>query len=322
MAIGTWFRTEHDVPAHVLDLPVEITSGKDPGICILDQVVRGTGIVGRVTGDFGAVALKVRGTGRPMHVSVTVHLDEVATRWWSDRVKPPRNVPELPRLVVLRSQGLIRGAALLARRQGWRRAGGSKITIEYDLTAEELDADGLLLIELAEPPRPPWVEGRLTPRSALGVRIDRICVQPAADPDSSGDSAANSGCDLAVFQPGVTGDFRVDALSVPPAPPLPRSPSNRWTRRKPARAGFKAVRLAQRVATRATAKALPARAGNGLDLLAVDLVTGEPAAVEVLKRRPGGLDVRLPEPAAGPVLIGLSQPERGLSLRVRPGAAR
>jgi hypothetical protein len=182
MAIGSWFATEYDEPAAVLDLPAEITSGRGVGICILDQVVRGTAIVGRVIGDFGAVALKVRGTGEPMHVSVLVHLDEMATRWWSDRVKPPLTAPELPRLVLLRAQGTIRGAALLARRQGWRRAGSAKVWVDFDLTADELDQDGLLVVELAEPHLPAWAQSRLSVRAAVGVRIDKISVRRIRSP--------------------------------------------------------------------------------------------------------------------------------------------
>ena len=137
--IGSYFATRYDEDRHTLDLPVEVTSGRDDGLCIVDQVIRGTAIVGRVTGDFGAVALKVRGTGKAVHVVVSIQLDDLSTRWWSDRMQPPRLTPERPRLVLLRAQGELKGATLLARRQAWRRAGNSTAEIGFDLTADELD---------------------------------------------------------------------------------------------------------------------------------------------------------------------------------------
>ncbi|GGK97990.1 hypothetical protein [Mangrovihabitans endophyticus] len=320
MAVGAWFRTEHDHPQHVIDLPATVTSGIDPGVAIVDQVVRGKGIVGRVTGDFGAVALRVQGTGRPTRVRVTVQLDELATRWWADRVKPRQSAAELPRLAILRVQGENRGAALLARRQGWRGAGNVKRAFDVDLRADEVDEDGLLVVELAEAPHPSWLADRVSPRSAIGLRFDSIVV---GEPDGSGSAAAppaavgGSGCDFVVVPAGAERDVRLDMVTAAPAPPLPRSPSNRWTRRKEARAGFKALRIARRAAVRGLAEVRPGRPEGDLGVLAADAYTAEPVAVEVLRRREGGFDLRLPETPTAPVLLGLDSPRRGLSLRVR-----
>jgi hypothetical protein len=314
--IGAWFHTEYDEPRAVLDLPVEVDSGRDDAVCIVDQVIRGTGIVGRVTGDFGAVALKIRGTGRPVHVIVDVQLDDLSTRWWSDRVRPPRHHPELPRLVLVRAQGDIRGAALLARRQGWRGAGSALARVEFDMAADDLDRDGLLVVELAETPRPSWSDDRISARSALGLRIDTIFVREAGAPTAT--RFEPTGCDLAVLQPGGPAEFRLDVASVPLAPPVPRSPSTKFTRRRPPRAAFKLGRIARRVAVRAGSQALPERPGAGLGVLAADLRTGEPLPVEVVARRPGSLNVRLASPPQGPVLIGLDAAHPGLSCRIVP----
>ena len=313
--IGAWFQTAYDEPRAVLDLPVEMDSGRDDALCIVDQVVRGTGIIGRVTGDFGAVALKIRGTGRPVHVRVDLQLDELSTRWWSDRVRPPRHDPERPRLVLVRAQGDIRGAAVLARRQGWRGASSAKATVEFDLAADELDRDGLLVVELAEAQRPSWSDQRVSARSALGLRIDTIFVREITAPVAAA-ATRPTGCDLAVLQPGDPAAFHLDVTAVPLAPPVPRSPSTKLTRRRPPRAAFKLGRIARRVAIRAGSEALPERPGAGLGVLAADLRTGEPVAVEVTGRRPGRLDVRLAAPPSGPVLIGLDGPHPGLSCRV------
>jgi len=316
--IGAWFATDYDATPTVIELPFDIDSGRADGICIVDQVLRGTGIVGRVTGDYGAVGLKVRSPGVATRVTVVVHLDELATRWWSDRVRPPRTAPELPRLVLIRAQGELRGAVLLARRQGLRRAGGAKATIEFDLTADELDGDGLLMVELAEPPRPEWTAGRIAPRAALGVRIDRISVRAQEPTTASTVATEPTGCDLAVLAPNSPESFRLDVSAVPPAPPLPRSPSHKWTRRKPARAGFKVLRAARRAGTRVAAEVAKSRPGAELGVHAVDLLTGVPVRVKVVRHRHGGLDLRLAGPAEGPVLIGLDQADRGLSCRIAP----
>jgi hypothetical protein len=312
--IGTWFKTEYDEPRAVFPLPVEVESGQDEVLTILDQVVRGTGIVGRVTGDFGSITLNVAGSGRPVHVRADLQVDETSVRWWSDRVRPPRHDPERPRLVLLRAQGKIQGAALLARRQGWRGAGAAKATIEFDLPAEDLT--GMLVIELAEPRRPSWADQRVSARSALGLRFDRLSVREDGSPTSA--APTWTGCDLAIVQPGGPSAFRLDLTSVPQAPPVPRSPSSHLTRRKPARAAFKLGRIGRRVMVRAGAEALPDRPSKDLDVLAADLATGEPVAVQVVGRQAHSLDVRLGSPPEGPVLIGLSAAHPGLSCRIVP----
>jgi hypothetical protein len=313
--IGTWFKTEYDEPRAVFPLPVEVESGQDEVLTILDQVVRGGGIVGRVTGDFGSITLNVAGSsGRSVHVRADLQLDEMGVRWWSDRVRPPRNDPERPRLVLLRAQGKVQGAALLARKQGWRGAESAKATIEFDLPAEELT--GMLVIELAEPQRPSWAGQRVSARSALGLRFDRLSVREEAAPAAA--APTWTGCDLAIVQPGGPSAFRLDLNSVSQAPPVPRSPSSHLTRRKPARAAFKLGRISRRVMVRAGAEALPDRPSKDLDVLAADLTTGEPVAVEVVGRQPHSLDVRLEMPPEGPVLIGLSTAHPGLSCRIVP----
>ncbi|MET8147241.1 hypothetical protein ACIBSW_26435 [Actinoplanes sp. NPDC049668] len=316
--IGAWFATDYDAAPTVLELPAEVAGGREDGVCVVDQVVRGTGIVGRISGDHGAVGLKLRGTGVATRVTVVVHLDELATRWWSDRVRPPRFAPEQPRLVLIRAQGELRGAALLCRPQGLRRAGGAKAEVAFDLTAGELDDDGLLMIELAEPPRPPWVAGRLAARSALGVRIDHISVRAQPHTPAGHGAPDPTGCDLALLAPNPPERFRLEVTAVPPAPPLPRSPSNRWTRRRPARAGFKVLRAARRAGARVVAEVNRSRPGTVRAVHAVDLLTGEPVAVEVVANGPGGTDLRLAGGVEGPVLLGLERPDRGLSCRIVP----
>ena len=315
MSVGTWFRTDYDVPPSAAAVPLDLTSGKDPAITILDQVVRGTGIVGRVLGDFGAVAVKVRGTGRAVRVHVTVGLDDLATRWWADRVRPSRFAPELPRLVTIRAQGHIRGALVLARRQGFRGAGTADRTLSFDLTPDELDGDGLLIVELAEAHPPAWAAGRISRSSALGLRFNSIQVRDRTAPAGPAGPDEFTGCDFVVLQPGSGPAVRIGSAVAAQAPPLPLSPRNRVTRRKPVRAVFKASRMARRVAVRA----MPHRHGALTGVRAADLLTGADVPVEVVGRRPDGLDVVLGAPVTGPVLLGASESRPGLSLRASAG---
>jgi hypothetical protein len=314
MRVGSHFRTDFDEPSVAAALPMELATGASPAILIMDQMVRGTGIVGRVNGEFGAVAIKVSGTGAPVRVGVSVGLDEMATRWWSDRTRPPRLAPELPRLVALRVQGKIRGAVVLARRQGWRGAAPANATLAFDLPAGDLDGDGMLIVELAETPHPDWAADRLSPRSAIGLRINSVSVREQDRPAAVTGPTGHTGCDFAVVQPGGPLTCRLAGAGVPAAPPLPVSPRNRWTRQKPARAVFKLSRAARRVAVRA----LPHRPGELTGVLATDLITGEPVPVEVSRSGDGEATVRFAAPVPHPVLLGSAAPQPTLSWRLTP----
>lgn len=308
MSIGTWFRTDFDEPAVPAGLPMVLTSGMNPAVTILDQMARGTGIVGRVMGDSGAIALKIRGTGGPMRITVSIGLDEVGTRWWADRVRPSRLAAELPRLIALRVQGRVRGGAVLARRQGWRGAAGAEAALSFDLAAGELQDDGLLIVEVSDAAHPAWTDGRLSIRSAIGLRINRIEVRETTVTAATTGPTGATGCDFTVVQPGTAGTYRLATTVVPAAPPLPLTPRNRVTRRKPARAIFKVARAARR----ATIRALPASPGTVAGVLAADLITGEPVAVEVAGSG-NDLRVRLAGSVTAPVLLGSARPQPTLS---------
>ncbi|MFI5935083.1 hypothetical protein [Actinoplanes sp. NPDC051494] len=312
--IGSWFATDYDEPPKfVAGLPLDLTSGQH--LNIVDQVVRGRAIIGRVTSDYGAVGVKMHHPGTATRVSVLVHLDETGTRWWSDRVRPSRHAPELPRLVLVRAQGELRGAAVLARRQGLKSAGGVKVTVEFDLAADELDEDGLLMVELAEPPRPGWVTGRIAARSALGLRIDKITVRAQPTAPITPISSA-TGCDVAVVAPQVADVFRLEVSAVTPPQPLPRPAVHKWARKKPLRAGFKALRMARRAGTRVVAEVHKPLPAEGFGVHATDLRTGVPVDLEVVEHGAGSITLRRTTPATGPILIGTDQPGRGFSCKV------
>jgi hypothetical protein len=319
MTIGSWFGTEYDEPAAPAALPATLDSGMDPSIAILDQAVRGHGIVGRVLGEFGAVAIKVRGTGRPVRVHLEIGLDDTSTRWWGDRVSPSRSTTELPRLVTVRAQGVIRGAVLLARQQGWRRAGSATATLRFDLAGDDVTADGLIIVEVAEAPQPSWAAGHLSPQSAIGLRINSVCLAALSDSEPVSPASGPSGftgCAFAVVQPGTASAWRIETAGIHAAPPVPRTPTNRYTRQKPSRAVFKVGRAVRRVAVTATH-----RPGSpATDVLATDLLTGEPVPAEVT-RHGETLEVRLAAPAGAPVLLGSADPSPTVSWRITPLAA-
>jgi hypothetical protein len=219
-------------------------------------------------------------------------------------------------VVAVRAQGRVQGALVLARRQGWRGAATVNGTLSFDLAADELDNDGLLIVELAEARPPAWATGRISRSAALGLRINAIRVREGAAPAGPSGPAGLTGCDLAVLQPGAATGVRLEWAAVASAPPLPISPRNRLTRRKPARAVFKVSRAARRVAVRA----VPARPGPVTDILAADLLTGAELPLRVLTRRADGLDLCLEAAGTGPVLLGAARSQPGLSYRATPGA--
>jgi hypothetical protein len=208
------------------------------------------------------------------------------------------------------------GAPLLARRQAWRRASNSTAEIGFDLTADELDRDGLLVVEIAETPRPSWIHGRVSRTSALGLRIDQITVREQGDGEPVRFSYRPTGCDLVLLPPDAPSSFRLDMTTVDYAPPLPRTPTGQITKRRPARAVFKAGRMARRLAVSAGSRVNPDRPAASFGLLATDLSTGDPIDVAVVGRRPGSLDVQLDPPPGVPILVGLDAAHPGLSCRV------
>ncbi|MFY1705355.1 hypothetical protein ACN28G_27150 [Micromonospora sp. WMMA1923] len=310
MPVGTWFGTEFDVPHPVSELPTVVSGGQQGALCVVDQLVRGHQIIGRAVGDPATIGLKVRPVGLPVRVAVTLQLDDAGTRWWANRAKPDPAQPERPRLVVLSSQGRVRGAAVLARRQGWLRAGGSIQTVTFTLGADELGDDDLLLVELSAPrvDLPDWAADRFSARSAIGLRIDRVRLDPLPCPDQLPPGPAGTGCPFLVVPPEGPADRRIGVGTVPPAPPLPRNPTRSYAKRKPARAALKVLRTARRAAGRASAEATGDRVrADDLTVHAVDLVDGTPVPVQVTGRHGEILDLRLPADRRGPVLLGVTE---------------
>ncbi|GAA4209418.1 hypothetical protein [Actinocatenispora rupis] len=174
------FDTELDRPVAPLTLPATVKTGGGAAIQVCDGFVRGTGIVGRFSASPGLIGIKVATDG-PVRVTLRLTADRETAQWWQHRV-PDRVTPRQPhgaRLLLVRSQGATRTAVLLDRPHG-SFALDASATVRFDLTAEEVPADGLLILELADATAAP--DGTL-PHAAVGVRVDAVTVDPVPAED-------------------------------------------------------------------------------------------------------------------------------------------
>lgn len=173
------FDTALDRPVAPLALPATVRSGGGAAIQICDGFVRGTGIVGRFSASPGLIGVKVAAAGRPLRVTLRLAADRETAQWWEHRV-PERVTPRQPhgaRLLLVRSQGATRSAVLLDRPHG-SFALDATATVQFDLGADEVPDDGLLILELADAGNPPE---DVLPHGAVGVRVDSVTVEPVAD---------------------------------------------------------------------------------------------------------------------------------------------
>ncbi|GGM57086.1 hypothetical protein GCM10011608_47430 [Micromonospora sonchi] len=339
MAIGTWFATEFDDPVPARDLPAVFTSGGDPEVLVADRFSRGVAIVGRVQAESGAVVLKVRTDGRAVRVRVNLHVDSASQAAWSRAASPARGVRELPRLILVRAQATARAAVLIHRHRGRVRMVEAHAWVEFDLGADEVGADGLLVVELADAALPPWSASSLSPLSAVGVRINQVEISPAEDADRPtgsrrlpGTAAQLAGLVSAGGLVGARGRgegqprsrfvvvnaddaevrcrLRITAASTPP--PAFRHPSRDFLRRKRGQTVLKALRVARRGAGYALFEASPFTRSPHADHLVVraaSLLDGADCRVSATAPAADALDVTVERRAPGPVLIGLAEPD-------------
>ncbi|MFV2102993.1 hypothetical protein [Micromonospora sp. LOL_024] len=338
MAIGAWFATEFDDPVPTRELPAVFASGGDPEVLVADQMARGISIVGRVQGASGAVVLKLRTGGRPVRVRVDLHVDGASQSAWSRVAAPTRGDRELPRLVMVRAQGTARAAALISRQRGRLRIVEAHAWVEFDLRADEVGEDGLLIIELADASLPDWAVASLSPLAAVGVRLNQVEVTAISDGDEAGSvrlAGAPAQWAGLVSAGGLVGArgrgqghartrfvvVNADARSVrcglwtasASAPPAAfRQPSQGWLRRRQGQTVLKAFRVARRGAGQALYEASPftrAPHPDHLAVRAVNLLGGTEVPVSVAARASDALDVVVERTAPGPVLIGLVDAE-------------
>jgi hypothetical protein len=334
-----------------VELPIKLTDGRAAEIKVADHVARGSRAIGRLIAPASIVALKVRPDHGPLRITMQIRLDWLAVRWWVDRADadaPPR---ELPRLVVVRSQGRVREAVILARSHTSLGSSDARGLVTFDLAAGEVPEDGLLVIELADGGRtlPAWAATSFTAESPVGLQVDWIEVTPV--PDGAAPARADGAtCQtLGVVSAGGLirgagtdqGPPRTGCLVVSPrtnggqlrlrlrtgrsfgrvGPGLPMQ--NRWRRSLPGRAAAKGRRMGYAMVEGALAKlgfgrlrGWPVGVGN-LTVQAVSLDDGSPLAVRAVPGRLGRLELVVDAPREAPILIGVDAKPRA---RVRRGA--
>ncbi|MEP6462757.1 MAG: hypothetical protein ABJC62_04935 [Frankiaceae bacterium] len=180
---GLRLSTSYDDVVHPRPLPVSFTRGDDPAVQLIDGFVRGRQSLGRFAVATGLVGFRVAADARPVRVTVQLRADEVSAKYWTGRVAEPLGVagdPSAPRVLQLKSQGRVRGAVLLCRAPWAAEGTPVRGALRFGLAPEELPADGLLLIEVADAPGLAVGEGSpLLPHAAVGVEPTEVAVETA-----------------------------------------------------------------------------------------------------------------------------------------------
>ncbi|WP_030174235.1 hypothetical protein [Spirillospora albida] len=181
-----------------------IDDGRAPEIRAVENVLRRTGRLGRCTGSPAAVGARIPTMeGR---VRVTVRLGIRAGG---------EDDPRLPRAVLVRAQGRVRGAVLLVpRKKGVRTA-----PLEFDLDPGEIAPEGFLLVEFWDAAARAALPGM---GGLAGVLIQSLHVQAPGAPASplslgSGEPAGRlAACGFFVVNPSAD-DVTVTLSAAPSA---------------------------------------------------------------------------------------------------------
>ena len=172
------FTTDFDTPETHAELPVTVGSGRHEALLVVDNVQRRSERLGRCEGSPALVGLKISPDPRPLRVTVELFADRTTAGMWS-KFGPSGDARGHfgPRLIIIRSQGATRAAAMVARGDGQFEF-NARTKITFDLPGSSVAVDGLLIVELAEATLPDWAAGRLAPTPAIGLGIERISVRP------------------------------------------------------------------------------------------------------------------------------------------------
>lgn len=164
--------TEFDAPIAAVQVPMTLTRGDDPVLRLIDGMVRGVKLPGRFQRSPGLFGLKVEPTTERTGVTVTLGADAGSDTWWKDRAPVPEGSKPGARLLAISAQGRPRGALLLPG----KRTKPKEVSLSFELSADELDADGLLVIEAGAPSArmPDWLTAATTPHAAIGVTVLKV----------------------------------------------------------------------------------------------------------------------------------------------------
>ncbi|AQZ68107.1 unnamed protein product [[Actinomadura] parvosata subsp. kistnae] len=173
--------------------PVHLTNGRIAPLQVTDRLRRGSQIVGRFETS-GLAGFKVSAQGRPLRVLVSLSADERSVSGWYEGNTEPAT---LPRLIQIRSQGLLRQCVLLRGKRAHAR-------VAFDLTPEEIPDDGLICVEALDITEGDGVcdevrravSGRVAPDGVAGVRLDKVVFEEPPPVDYDPDTLDGSRCEV------------------------------------------------------------------------------------------------------------------------------
>jgi hypothetical protein len=174
--------------------PAHLLNGHVAALQVTDRLHRGAQIVGRFETS-GLAGFKIATQGRPLRVRMTLSIDERSVSGWhAGTTGAPSS---LPRLIQIRSQGVLRQCVLLRGRRAHAQVG-------FDLKAEEIPDDGLVCVEaldimegdgVSEEVRRA-VSGRVMMDGVAGLRIDKIVFEEPPAVDYDPDTLDGCRCEL------------------------------------------------------------------------------------------------------------------------------
>ncbi len=259
------FQTEFDAEREVFPAPITVTSGGHAALAVVDCFARGEKILGRFNAGPGLIGLAVDSGDQPVDVTVMLHADRRTPEFYDRSLAHDAPRPHAPRVLVIRSQGRTRAAALLGRAPSDFNY-HTRVPVRFRVEGSEINEDGLLVIELGDSKLDP--EFGHAPYAACGIRIDtvQIALAPADPPPPAaprepaalvraglvstglpvGGGRADLGGELFTVAPGGIGAWRLRARRVRPVRPdqMVTLPSAPWPRET---AGAPKLRMRQKL---------------------------------------------------------------------------
>ncbi|MFI7700231.1 hypothetical protein [Nonomuraea sp. NPDC049480] len=321
--IGTATDFDHVIAPR--EAPIEIFSGQEPALQVVDQLHRGIQIVGRFEGS-GLAGFKVASGGRRLRVTLSLAVDAGSVRGWHIAEDATGTGNGLPRLIQIRAQGRLRQCVLLKDGSGTR----SGVAV-FDLPPEEVPDDGLICIEVLDIMEGHDISGALREAVAgsvmddgvAGVRIDGVTFEESPadlDPGVTEETLDGARCEVSslISSGGLANLNRRGTRSMPAGlfvvNPVPASVfgsggslivrlGNRTETRTLRSGGYRA--LARMAWRRGEAPAAPAPA-----VWRVLSVQDDDLAAPAQVTTSGVTELELPAPAASPLL--LTAPETGV----------
>lgn len=320
------FDTIFDEPSPSLEVPCVLDGGQRPEVKVVDRFTRGIAVVGRFALEPALLGLKVTPGDAPVRVRVQVSVDSTTDTWWHKRTPADttRGPEATARMFLLRSQARTRAAIALGA-PDMRPDGAVRAQVEFDLEPGAVHPDGLLILEAVQlSTLPDWAATRVMPYSPVGVRIDKVWLDEA---DSQ---------DPAVVRPFVINNRGLGEEQLITLHPRADGSAGRVRVRRHyhrpsalvSRAGRKVVRESRTRLLRQADHAPPMDqvvadwiARGELAVRGVDLATGRATEVRLSAvtvddhRDHGFVELTVPDPPEGPVLVGVRHTDPRAALR-------